>query len=144
MLEKKPQHRFASATDVEQTLCRLLAKWQQGGLRRRPRFTHRWLGYVASTALVVAVGAVAIYQIPFGTSQKALPTDSSPEKETTDEKALQLAEFDMAEQESIERKLQVLESLSSESIFARPSDSFHQSVDSIDQALYALDGVPHK
>ena len=144
LLEKKPQHRFASATDVEQTLCRLLAKWQQGGLRRRPRFTYRWLGYVTAAALVVAVGAVAIYQIPFGTSQKSLPTDSSPEKETTNEKALQLAEFDMAEQESIERKLQVLESLSSESIFAKPSDSFHQSVDSIDQALNALDGVPPK
>ena len=142
LLEKKPQHRFATASDVEQTLCRLLAKWQQGGIRRRKRFVHNWIGYIAVAALVVAFGTIAVLQIPTGTSHHSDTPESKLGVDGSNANAPQAAGNFAEESESIERNLRVLESLSSESSFAKPIGSFQQSVESIERALRALDGTP--
>lgn len=139
LLEKKPQHRFFSAAEVHQVLCKLLADWQQGGLRRRQRTSRQWFKYVAVAGLAVVLGTIAIFQIPFrDTLRSPLLNGNSSEEMGKDNASL--AEINASEdQASIEESLRILESMSSESSFASPRDSFEQSVDSVERMLDVLD-----
>jgi eukaryotic-like serine/threonine-protein kinase len=140
LLEKKPQHRYATASDVEQTLCRLLASWQQGGLRRRQRFSRQWLMYVVAAGLAVAIGTIALFQNPPQASRQSPLPDSQVGEEGSTESST-LTEVSIGEdQESIEGNLRILELLSSESRFANPEDSFEQIVESVNHKLDVLDG----
>lgn len=141
LLEKKPQHRFATASNVEQTLCRLLATWQQGGLRRRRKFSRQWLKYLAVASFVIAIGTIAIFQIPSQASRQSQPPDSDVGKAIGMKTLLAADETVVEDLESIDGNLRILESMASESRFANPDDSFEQSVISMDHMLDVLDGT---